>query len=82
MQKQSLLRKIVSLGGTAEILPETAQKHERLVGRLGNYSVSMQWCDFFTITKDGTEYDHGSDYNPSGAIFLYRLKDLERYAQA
>lgn len=82
MQKSSLLKKIISLGGTAQI-----EQDGDLKGRLGNYSIQMfhnggYGIDFFTLTKDGTEYDHGADYNPSGAIFLRRLKDLEAYAVA
>lgn len=82
MKKTSLLKKIISLGGTAEI-----QENGNLLGRLGKYTVEMFGnggydIGFFTLTKDGTEYDHGSDYNPSGAIFLRRIKDLESYAVA
>jgi len=40
----------------------------------------MYWNDFFTLTHDDKEYDYGSDYNPSGAIFCKRIKDIEYYA--
>lgn len=80
MKKSSLLKKIISLGGTAEI-----KENGNLLGRLGSYTVEMfnnggYDIGFFTLLKDGTEYDDLSDYNPSGAIFLRRIKDLEAYA--
>lgn len=85
MQLSSLSKKIISLGGTSKITTEilqNGQEYTSLTGRIGKYTVRMFTEGFYTLTKDGTEYDHGSDYNPSGAIFFNRIKDIERYAQA
>lgn len=83
MQLSSLSKKIISLGGTAKITTEilqNGQEYTSLTGRIGKYAVKMFTESFFTLTKDGTEYDDLSDYNPSGAMFFHRLKDLEYYA--
>lgn len=65
MKKSSLLKKIISLGGTAKI-----EENGDLLGRLGKYTVQMfnnggYDIGFFTLLRDGTKYDDLSDYNPS-----------------
>lgn len=79
MKLLSLHKKILSVGGTSEIKQDQHGKDE-LNGRIWKYRIHMYWNDFFTLTHDDKEYDYGSDYNPSGAIFCKRIKDISYYA--
>lgn len=69
--------------------------HGELTGRVGNATLRAhdylkegetvedflaKDISFFTLLRDGTQYDPGSDYNPSGHIFCYKIKDIDYYA--
>lgn len=65
------------MGGTGEIR-FTPMDRAILKARLGRYTIEHENDhDCFTALKDGTEYDIGSDYNPGGYEFYYRIKNLE-----
>lgn len=87
MQIESIKNRILFLGGKAKI---TREKKEgingeyvktELEGTLGNYDIEFtgEECRFFTARKisDRGHFDAGSDYNPSGYIFFYKLKNLD-----
>lgn len=78
MKTANLLKKIISLGGTGEIKEVGERQKIKLIARLGKYTIEMyDDSNYFTALKDGTEYDIGSDYNPSGSLFYDRIKDLQ-----
>lgn len=91
MKAMSLIRKIEKLGGTAEIVSEESRGYDgqawashEVVGELNGYDIHMDdlESDFYTVrsVEQRGHYDPGSDYNPGGYSFRYRLSDLEQYA--
>ena len=87
MKLKSLKNKIEKLGGTAEIKELTSDYMEGvgwdLKGELNNCIIEMSPnfgsddTSYYTVSRPGTEYDHGSDYNPHGYIFCHRINDIE-----
>lgn len=86
MKLKNIENKILSLGGcfkTKKVLRTNGESFYHLIGRLRNYTIefSENSCGFWTALKDGTKYDMGSDYNPSGCLFYERVKDLENFKE-
>jgi len=87
MKIENVKNKIISLGGEAEITREKKTGINgdyidvKLSGTLGNYDIEFngEECRYFTSRKisDRGHFDAGSDYNPFGYSFHYRLKNLE-----
>jgi hypothetical protein len=73
---KNILNKVQKLGGSGEI-EKGRYGIDKLIARLGVYTIEYKESDdFFTALKDGTVYDPGSDYNPDGYIFCYKIKNL------
>ena len=87
MKIESIKNKIVSLGGKAKIIREAKEGINgkyvdvKLDATLGNYDVEFngEECRYFTARRisDRGHYDAGSDYNPFGFTFYYKIKNLE-----
>lgn len=77
MKAESIKKRIIKLGGQVF---EDSQSNQ-LSAELGNYDIEFYKNDsrFFTSrSKDKRGYyDPGSDCNPSGYIFHYKLKELD-----
>lgn len=90
MKAVSLVRKIKSLGGTAELLSQVRQGIDGdytlyvVKGELNGYDVHMHDLDssYFTVRHQSKRnyYDPGADYNNGGHSFCHRLIDLDYYA--
>ncbi|QOH56222.1 hypothetical protein [Rhodococcus rhodochrous] len=92
MKANSLVSKIQKMGGTASLISEKRTdydgrpwtKHE-VVGELNGFDIHMDdlESDYFTVRHESKRdhFDPGSDYNPGGFRFCYRLRDLEQFAQ-
>ena len=73
MNIKNIQSKIMNLGGTYQV------NGQKLVGQVGKYQINFIDGDDFVMTrKDGTKFDMGSDYNPSGYEYYSKIKDLDR----
>lgn len=90
MKLESVKRKIDKMGGeTAWKLRDYTggdNEYYELVGTLNGWDIKMrpngneETNTYFTMRRitDRGYFDQGSDYNPSGWTFCYKVKDLER----
>lgn len=81
MNIKNIENKIKKVGGTAEVtsIKRGDDTVYSLNGRIGAYKIhfTTNCSGFFTALKDGTEFDMGSDYNPSGSEFYTKIKDID-----
>lgn len=77
MQKQSLIRKVIALGGTAHIDENSGD----VVGRLGDYTISTYKDHWFGISCYKVQYipQNNKAYGWQVTTVLNRLEELKYY---
>lgn len=87
MKAQSLVKAIISRGGTAEIKVIKTNYGERrdVIGELKDHDIEMHvsdysgGSDYYTVRHKNKRghYDPYADYNTGDWTFCHRLKDLD-----
>lgn len=88
------LRQIDSSNWEVKIERHGQVTHGRLVGRVADFTLEAHQylrdgetvedflakdVEYYTLLRDGTEYDPGADYNPNGYRFCRKINDIDYY---